>query len=47
MELVAFSFHTLDTDEFRDLEREYWQTVAELEDEDAAMERYYEEKYNS
>lgn len=28
------------------MEDEYWKDVAELEAEDAAMERYYEEKYN-
>jgi hypothetical protein len=39
--------HTLDPDELREMEDEYWKDVAELEAEDAAMERYYEEKYNN
>lgn len=42
--------HTLDPDEIREMERqkaedEYWRTVAELEAEDRAMERYYEKKH--
>jgi len=42
-------YHTLDTDEIQDREEEqndYWETLAELMAEDAAMEKYYEEKYN-
>jgi hypothetical protein len=43
--------HTLDPDEIRELQRqqeedEYWRSVAELAAEDAAMEKYYERKYN-
>ena len=41
--------HTLDPDDIRDMEQQremdYFATVAELEAEDRAMERYYEEKY--
>lgn len=41
--------HTLDPDEIRELkqqqeEDEYFRTVAELADEDAAMEKYYNRK---
>jgi len=40
--------HTLDPDELRELEQqreqEYFASVAELEAEDRAMERYYEKK---
>jgi hypothetical protein len=37
--------HELDPDELREMEQdEYWKTVAELEREDKAMEKYYEEK---
>lgn len=38
--------HTLDPDELRELEETFWKDVAEQEAEEAAMERYYEEKYN-
>ena len=44
-------FHTLDTDELREMEEqerrdlEDYARAAELMAEDAAMERYYEEKY--
>lgn len=43
--------HTLDPDEIRELKRqkdeeEYWRSVAELAAEDAAMEKYYQRKYN-
>ena len=46
-------FHTLDPDELREMdeqerrdleEREYWESVAELEAEDKAMEKYYENR---
>ena len=45
--------HTLDPDELREMEeqerrdleeQEYWESVAELAAEDAAMEKYYERK---
>lgn len=40
--------HTLDPDEIRELEKQleddYWITVAELAAEDAAMEKYYNRK---
>ena len=45
-------YHTLDPDEIRDLEEqdrrdlEDYARAAELMEEDAAMERYYERKYN-
>ena len=44
-------FNNLDPDEIRRMEEEqrddeYWKTVAELEKEDKAMERYYERKHN-
>lgn len=39
--------HELDPDDFREAENnEYWESVAELEAEDKAMERYYEEKHH-
>ena len=41
--------HTLDTDDIRDMEQQreidYWASVAELEAEERAIEKYYEEKY--
>lgn len=38
--------HELDPDDFREMEEnEYWESVAELEREDKAMEAYYEKKY--
>lgn len=43
--------HTLDPDDLRELfdnsDDDYFRTVAELEAEDRAMERYYEQKYNN
>lgn len=45
--------HTLDPDELREMEeqerheleeQEYWESVAELEAEDKAMEKYYENR---
>jgi len=39
--------HELDPDDMREIqEKEYWESVAELEAEDKAMEAYYERKYN-
>lgn len=43
--------HTLDPDYFREKEQQeqedlYWRSVAELEAEDRAMEKYYESKHN-
>ena len=47
--------HTLDPDDLREMDeqarrdqadKDYWQSVAELAAEDAAMEKYYERKYN-
>ena len=44
--------HTLDPDVIQEMERQkeeedlYWLSVAELAAEDAAMEKYYERKYN-
>ena len=43
--------HTLDPDQLREMsffpeEDEYFRSVAELEAEDRAMEKYYESKHN-
>ena len=47
--------HDLDPEEIREIEEQerldeedndYWESVAELEAEDKAMEKYYESRYN-
>ena len=40
--------HELDPDDIRAMqEKKYWESVAELEAEDKAMEAYYERKYSN